>query len=207
MPPAGVAAARNTRNATPNSPRMFSFLAICQPFLYWQAFVSKYRQAVDLLQFLPTSYLLISQEAAKIAPLIKYANQNLMRSLLTLTLAFALLVTYMETMVPETQAAMTAPISAKVVRTEDSNTSATTVAAAKPAKPQPILNLNLPSFGDIEQSFSTQIQDSPALDIFSKVAKQDAEKTAITYNAELVFDAEKGEEITGGKIHIKIPLS
>ncbi len=124
-----------------------------------------------------------------------------MRSLLTLTLAFTLLVTYMETMVPETQAAMMPSSQAKVVRTP-ANSDMVTAAAAKPANPLPKLNLDLPSFSDDTATFSTQ--ESSVLDIFSKT---DSEKAAISYNAELVFDAEKGEEITGGKIHIKIPLS
>ncbi|ARN74634.1 hypothetical protein [Oceanicoccus sagamiensis] len=128
-----------------------------------------------------------------------------MRSLLTLTLAFALLVAYMETMAPETQAAMTAPTLAKVVRTSPTTVEIDFTATTKPAKSARELNLNLPSLIDIEQSFSAP--ENTGLDIFAKAAKDNTKKDAISYNAELVFDAEKGEEVTGGKIHIKIPLS
>ena len=124
-----------------------------------------------------------------------------MRSLLTLTLAFALLVTYMEIIAP-TQAAMVPSTTAKVVRT--ASTTPTLIATAPKAEaPQPKLNLSLPALDILEQPFNSQ--QTSKTGIFNP--KQDSDKTAVSYNAELVFDAKKGEQVTGGKIHIKIPLS
>ena len=67
-----------------------------------------------------------------------------MRSLLTLSLAFALLVTYMETMVPESQAAMIPVSSAKVIRIQDESSNIV-VATEQPAALQCYPQVCVPS--------------------------------------------------------------
>jgi hypothetical protein len=125
-----------------------------------------------------------------------------MRSLLILGLSFALLLAYMETIVQPTDSNIIQQKSfAKVVR--DQAISPTLHNPAKQPsheKIRAILNLELPSTGGFQESFT---QSKFALmNVFEQKSSNE-----ITYNAELVFDADKGENITGGKIHIKIPLS
>ncbi|MGK0501154.1 MAG: hypothetical protein ACJAYG_002810 [Oceanicoccus sp.] len=65
---------------------------------------------------------------------------------------------------------------------------------------RPSLNLRIP---DLVRFESHQLNNqASSFDLFN--AKP---KSSISYNAELVFDADKGESITGGKINIRIPLS
>ncbi len=62
------------------------------------------------------------------------------------------------------------------------------------------LNLQVPSLETIQQSLDTG--KSRLMDLFDR-----RNPNRISYDAELVYDAEKGEDITGGKVNIKIPLS
>lgn len=135
-----------------------------------------------------------------------------MRSLLVLTAVFTLLVAYFEQTATEAHASLASYQPAKVIRTVKT-------AAAKPsidkpvqiakAAPQPEtrsaldldLNLSLPSMQDTTQALETKA--TSLLNLF----KEQGSKQKVTYNAELVFDRETGEEITGGKVNIKIPLS
>lgn len=125
-----------------------------------------------------------------------------MRSLLILGLSFALLVAYMETIVQPVQAntmqqqgfakVVREPAKSPIPKPQTEQTSHEKITAA--------LNLKLPSVDDFQQHFSQS--KFSLMNIFKQKSKDD-----ISYNAELVFDAESGESITGGKIHIKIPLS
>ncbi|WP_101759852.1 hypothetical protein [Oceanicoccus sp. KOV_DT_Chl] len=119
-----------------------------------------------------------------------------MRSLLTLTAAFIALVLYLEMMdKPAPQ-----PIAAhsKIIRTAPKVAVKHEPVQVIADKKSP-LNLRLPTFANLK----TQYVDSKnsVLDLFKK-----EEKPSISYNAELVFDAEKGESITGGKVNITIPF-
>lgn len=125
-----------------------------------------------------------------------------MRSLLILGLSFALLVAYMEAIVQPAQANTVQQTGfAKVVREQAIlPTPKAQTEQTRREKITAALNLKLPSAGDFQEHFSQS--KFSLVNVFEQKSTED-----ISYNAELVFDAEKGESITGGKIHIKIPLS
>lgn len=127
-----------------------------------------------------------------------------MRSLLVLSAVFAILVAYLESVGQPRQTAIQPLLSAKVIRTpspagEPQQTIAKVTPPVAVQRPPLNLQLKLPLLDSIQQRYTDS--KSSVLDLF----KRD-KKPSITYNAELVFDAEKGEDITGGKINIKIPL-
>jgi hypothetical protein len=66
------------------------------------------------------------------------------------------------------------------------------------------LNLKLPLIDKIKQRYSAgfarKTQQNP-MNLFRRGDTQE-----ISYSAELVYDLEKGENITGGKVNIRIPL-
>lgn len=128
-----------------------------------------------------------------------------MQSLLVLTTVIALLATYLETVAPKQHSQALRTHAAKVIRSHPRTTELTTVRTTTTATEidQSILplNLRLPTLQDLQW----RIQDSQqsSRNLFQKTSRDDD----ISYSAELVFDAEKGEDITGGKLNIKIPLS
>lgn len=134
-----------------------------------------------------------------------------MRSLLIITAAFAFLAAYLEAMSNHDLAAQTVPVSYKVIRTQTQPiANVTTSNAVKSPSNQATtlqldkvkpLNLSIPNQTSYLQHISEQRR--AAINWF-KPRNSEAE---ITYNAELVFDSEKGEEITGGKVNIRIPLT
>ena len=128
-----------------------------------------------------------------------------MRALLVLCATFGLIGSYLEFNQPA-ETATVAPAPAQVVRDSapvaatTAATVATTTRPEKQAKHRP-LNLQLP----VQQSSATQQIDSAQGSLSNLFDYQGKQK--VSYNAELVFDRTKGEDITGGKVHIKIPLS
>ena len=139
-----------------------------------------------------------------------------MRSLLTLTFSFALLAAYLEWAAPaatQQQAsssrlsqivrAQRAPAAQQVARVEN-NGDVTSSAERQPipiiSKALRVLNLKLPT-GAITDSSALHI---PAQLVLSSSEPNPANK--IRYNAELVYDLDKGEDITGGKVNIEIPF-
>lgn len=130
-----------------------------------------------------------------------------MRSLLVLTMAFALLITYFEQTSPQANALVASSQPARVIRDSiqsgelDRQEATEQVAKSDPApKQKSPLNLDLPSLEATTHAMETRA--SNLLDLFKHQTRQ-----KVTYNAELVFDRETGEEITGGKVNIKIPLT
>ena len=140
-----------------------------------------------------------------------------MRSLLTLTFSFALLAAYLEWVAPATQPQASSSQLSKIVRAQRSpsaqqvarieNTPPNDDVSSAAAQPMPIiskalrvLNLKLPT-GAITDSSALHI---PAQLVLSSSEPNPANK--IRYNAELVYDLDKGEDITGGKVNIEIPF-
>ncbi len=134
-----------------------------------------------------------------------------MQSLIVLSIVFSLLAAYLEAMSQPQQASIQPLLTAKVIRTAPSSHTTKQInndrehklasAKANPTSLSAPLNLKLqlPLLKDIELQYNES--KSSMLNLF-----QQRHKEAITYNAELVFDAEKGENITGGKVNIKIPF-
>ncbi len=137
-----------------------------------------------------------------------------MHTLLTLTAAFALLTGYFEYIIEPASAAKPAHQTAAIIR--DAQPTPAEVSSVEPqASPAPQsqtstpptikekqmapLNLALPQFKQDHQPLV--LRRSLLLDVFNRQADQE-----VSYNAELVYDAEKGESITGGKVNIKIPF-
>lgn len=133
-----------------------------------------------------------------------------MRSLLLLTLAFTLLVAYCETVLrPGTSHAYLAA-NHQIVRTTQP-----AIEPASPAEPAVAVTINNPQTEpnlplllnlDIPHSpkpfkFNTLLPKRSALKL-----RKAAKKPTVSYNAELVYDIEKGENITGGKVNITIPF-
>ena len=127
-----------------------------------------------------------------------------MRSLLTLATAFIALAGYLEVVSQPAQATQQA-ISNPVIRSQSpliahnavkEAPAPRKVAANTESKP---LNLQLPSFGELKVQFTEGKEQ--ALNFLKK-----DEKPRISYNAELLFDEEKGEDIVGGQVHINIPF-
>lgn len=135
-----------------------------------------------------------------------------MRSLLTLSFSFALLAAYLEWAAPVQHQDKPSQLSqivrsqsvptprADIVSNSDAyhNTAQQPVTATK--KALRILNLKLPMGA---------ITDNSAIHLPSQlVLESSTANTAnkIRYNAELVYDLDKGEDITGGKVNIEIPF-
>ena len=73
------------------------------------------------------------------------------------------------------------------------------------------INLSLPnrSFSTTDSPFiqpTTPILDGDSSEL-SRLLNNANQGSKVTYEAELVFDRNRGEDITGGKINIKIPFS
>ena len=122
-----------------------------------------------------------------------------MQSLLVLTAVFAMMASYLETTQPE-QSSTPQLTMAKIVRSQTplqtEEKPLTVIAANHPKVP---LNLKLPTVDSIEQYyFNSQTS-------VMKLFKAD-NSPEISYNAELVYDIEKGENITGGKVNVTIPF-
>lgn len=134
-----------------------------------------------------------------------------MQALVVLSTVFALLAGYLEWWAPSHQPESMAATHL-VIRT-----AAPAVVTTPDALPIPLvakrstetrstkpLNLALPSTLDAEHTSLNQHNGNGTLrDLFERRT----ERERVTYNAELVFDRESGEDITGGKVNIKIPLS
>lgn len=150
--------------------------------------------------------------------LIDFIDLNkLMRSLLILATVFALLVTYLESTMTRTPDSAHLVTTSSVIRTPlpvkppQKILNKTSVATQKNEVTAPIqaslkspLNLKLPLVDAIKRQYAAGLAGKTQrslLNLFKKEIKQQ-----ISYSAELVYDAEKGENITGGKVNIRIPL-
>lgn len=133
-----------------------------------------------------------------------------MQPIAVLSAVFALLVTYLEWVSPNPQLA-NQPLVQAVVRDHvvaqvqtkavTPTQPARTALVAKTAKP---LNLELPTSVEAIQQSLGEDQQQPLL---NGLFEERTASERVTYNAELVYDRETGEDITGGKVNIKIPLS
>ena len=134
-----------------------------------------------------------------------------MRLLLVLSTAFTSLAGYLEHTAPLANSRANqveyhaAPLS--VVRTTPpAPTKTQQIAAAsapRPASPikPPVRQLNLQV--PVEPAHHMLDTSKPStLDLFAPL-----NQGKVTYNAELVFDRETGEDVTGGKLNIRIPLT
>lgn len=136
-----------------------------------------------------------------------------MRSLLTLTFSFALLTAYLEWVAPAAQQQANTSQLSQIVRAqsapvEQTDTKHNSESLAKaPLKQRPIiskafrvLNLSLPEGA---------VTDNSAIHLPAQLVLESSQQNAankIRYNAELVYDLDKGEDITGGKVNIEIPF-
>jgi len=66
------------------------------------------------------------------------------------------------------------------------------------------LNLKLPSENAVKWRDSTGLTANAQRRLMNLFKKEVGEQ--VSYSAELIYDAEKGENITGGKVNIRIPL-
>lgn len=146
-----------------------------------------------------------------------------MQPLFILGLAFTLLATYIESDLTSEETAVSQVYTAKVIRDEvhdkkpasiitdiselpsASDLTVETIRARTNTSPELVnnkkidLNLTIPTQSRSELLLRNKNYSMPNLFKFSK-------KPTITYEAELVYDAEKGEDITGGKVNITIPF-
>ena len=129
-----------------------------------------------------------------------------MRTLLVLCTAFGLLAAYFELNLPRTPLS-TKNTTARVIRDvplqkdmQNPTRSASTTQIETSQEQRTPLNLQLPAVTSIQQVL--QAGETSFKNLFKY---QDNEK--VTYNAELVYDRKTGEDITGGKLNIKIPLT
>jgi hypothetical protein len=131
----------------------------------------------------------------------------IMQTLITLGIAFSLLATYCESSV---QAVASHSYSGKVVRSAPllptssdpqliEQISSNIIETTEQVETFQPLNLTVPAVKTFHRFYQ------PTKKSILKLAKRSA-KPQITYNAELVYDLEKGEDITGGKVNIKIPF-
>jgi hypothetical protein len=132
-----------------------------------------------------------------------------MHAIITLSIAFSVLVTYLENTVNPEQPVASLSSEPTVIRTakiaevnveqapkQVTHASEKAVEMVRAITP---LNLSIP-FSQSNDTLKFQ-RSKPVIDLFNYSGKPE-----VTYNAELVYDAEKGEDITGGKINIRIPL-
>ncbi|MEH6912327.1 MAG: hypothetical protein V7459_17230 [Oceanicoccus sp.] len=139
-----------------------------------------------------------------------------MRSLLMLATVFALLVGYLETTMVKAPDSVQLKTVSSVIRTP---------VLVKPPQPAPVeaviaviarqendvatpakrpLNLKLPTIDQIKQRYSARFARKTQQNPMNLFRREDTQE--ISYSAELVYDAERGENITGGKVNIRIPL-
>lgn len=127
-----------------------------------------------------------------------------MHSIVLLTTAIALLGAYLQsTEVPLDVAQQS--IAAKVIRSTPIHSHTDTLAKTSPQRAMRAsratpLDLQLPNFRSLDQSYM------PADSANSTRFKPQIKGPEVRLNAELVFDAEEGESITGGKVNIQIPF-
>lgn len=135
-----------------------------------------------------------------------------MQPLAVLSAVFALLVGYLEWATPAPGASTYQQPLQTVIRYTSAPTRTATTPSTAPARQtatqvassRPLI-LALPDIG--ESSGDTLLtvpgNETPLSDLF----EQKSARERVTYNAELVFDRETGEDVTGGKVNIKIPLT
>lgn len=138
---------------------------------------------------------------------------TIMRSFLTLTFSFALLTAYLEWFAPITQPQADTSQFSQIVRAQSAPVEQTEARQSSqpftraPHQQHPIsnqalhvLNLSLPA---------DAVTDSSAIHVPAQLVLESSQPNAankIRYNAELVYDLDKGEDITGGKVNIEIPF-
>lgn len=135
-----------------------------------------------------------------------------MQPIAVLSAVFALLLSYLEWMAPASYPTAQQGQVARVIVRDASTADRQQVAVATvKSSPQPIaekilkpLNLALPASVEAVQLSQPNAQQTS---ILSGLFEERSANERVTYNAELVFDRETGEDITGGKVNIKIPLS
>ena len=126
-----------------------------------------------------------------------------MQSLILLAAVFTLMTTYLETTTaehsasPQMSTAKAVP-AAMPALSANLQTQKISQPIAKAINTIP-LNLSIPSLNSAQQYYSHS--KTLAIDLF----KAD-ESPKISYHAELVYDLEKGENITGGKVNVTIPF-
>lgn len=137
-----------------------------------------------------------------------------MQPLIVLSAAFAFLVTYLEWN-PDSSSQLQAdyvfaaevirdasanPISSKERRAAGAADMRTVKTAPQSRKP---LDLDLALPIPMDTAVSAPIKEnSLSIDLF-----ETRQREGISYEAELVFDRETGEDVTGGKVNIRIPLT
>ncbi len=130
-----------------------------------------------------------------------------MQAVMILTVAFALLTGYLEHTTSEAEASSSS-VMASVVR----------INQALPEVPVPVPEQQVYTFQHtavtpaLDLSLPFNLREGPAYQrqpssFINRINQRKTDREKVTYEAELVFDAHKGEDITGGKINIKIPLT
>jgi len=142
-----------------------------------------------------------------------------MRSLFFLATVLVLLVGYLESTKITAPASVQLTKMTSVIRTplqvQPTKTAATHVVhATLPAQANDVapipqsakssLNLKLPSENAVKWRDSTGLTANAQRRLMNLFKKEVGEQ--VSYSAELIYDAEKGENITGGKVNIRIPL-
>ena len=142
-----------------------------------------------------------------------------MRSLFFLATVLVLLVGYLESTKITAPASVQLTTMTSVIRTplqvQPTKTAATHVVhATLPAQANDVapipqsakssLNLKLPSENAVKWRDSTGLAANAQRRLMNLFKKEVREQ--VSYSAELIYDAEKGENITGGKVNIRIPL-
>jgi hypothetical protein len=136
-----------------------------------------------------------------------------MRSILVLTAVIALLATYLESTGRPGNNLVPKPFIAKVIRSQNHQAARAVSGQAHYIKrtvhavvhttvssiQTQALNLKLPYLMGIQGNYNSH--KSTLLNLFNR--KRSPE---ISLNAELVYDADKGEDITGGKVNVTIPF-
>ena len=142
-----------------------------------------------------------------------------MRSLFFLATVLVLLVGYLESTKITAPASVQLTTMTSVIRTplqvQPPKTAAIDVVhATLPAQANDVapipqsakssLNLKLPSENAVKWRNSTGLTANAQRRLMNLFKKEVGEQ--VSYSAELIYDAEKGENITGGKVNIRIPL-
>ena len=142
-----------------------------------------------------------------------------MRSLFLLASVFVLLVGYLESTTITAPASVQLTTMTSVIRTplrvQPPKTDAIDVNhATLPTQVNDVapirqsakssLNLKLPSENAVKWRDSTGLAANAQRRLMNLFKKEVREQ--VSYSAELIYDAEKGENITGGKVNIRIPL-
>lgn len=139
-----------------------------------------------------------------------------MQPFIVLSTAFVFLVSFLEWHHPAPQGPKPYTMTMAVVRDQPVAVERAVAPPANPAsttpqtreiaktsathKPRP-LDLRLPASTKNEKS-SLNIGNAAFSDLFESRGN-----TGVSYDAELVYDRQTGEDITGGKVNIKIPLT